>query len=115
MDQEIEEVIEDEWFLYALYDPITGIMHLTYSPNRTHTEPASTAKAEGDGAPEIEITPQMVAAGMEAADLLSYQWGETPEVPLVCRVFAAMWDASPMSSECRWRTSEITPLRRHNL
>ncbi len=44
--------------------------------------------------PEPEITTEMVEAGLRAADLISFQFGYTPPVPLVSRVFRAMWTAS---------------------
>lgn len=50
------------------------------------------------GAPaedEIEITPEMIEAGLIAADLISFQFGHTPPVPLVSRVFLAMLKTHP--------------------
>lgn len=41
-------------------------MHLTYHDSDTHTGTASTAKAGEAGAPEVEITPEMIDAGEEA-------------------------------------------------
>ncbi len=38
-------------------------MHLTYHDSERHTGTASPARAKGDGAPEIEITPEMIEAG----------------------------------------------------
>ena len=54
---------------------------------------------------EIEVTPEMIVAGVEAADLISYEWGETPEVTLVSRVFRAM-DAVRSDSPPRRARSE---------
>jgi hypothetical protein len=42
-----------------------GIMHLTYHDSDTHLGTASAAKAAEAGAPEIEITPAMIEAGMK--------------------------------------------------
>lgn len=39
-------------------------MHLTYPDSDTHTGTASTANAGEAGAPEIEITASMLAAGI---------------------------------------------------
>jgi hypothetical protein len=53
-----------------------------------HTE----AKTSGS---KIEITDEMIAARIEAADLISYEWGETAEGTLVSRVYRAMRACSP--------------------
>ena len=56
-----------------------GIMHLTYHDSDTHTGAASTANAGEAGAPEIEITPEMIAAGAEAYLLRDAESLEAPE------------------------------------
>ena len=48
-------------------NPRKGIMHLTYRTETPHPETPSVS-AEGVGAPEIEITAEMLAAG---ADVLA--------------------------------------------
>jgi hypothetical protein len=40
-------------------------MHLTYHKSDRHTSEVSTAAADEAGAPEVEITPEMIAAGSE--------------------------------------------------
>lgn len=59
-------------------------------------EIANPAAPEGADTPaeEIEITEEMIDAGLEAADLLSFRVGYTAPVPLVCEVYRAMWSAS---------------------
>src|SRR5208282_1854830 len=42
---------------------VGGIMHLTYHDSKPYASEVSTAKAEEAGAPEIEITPEMIAVG----------------------------------------------------
>jgi hypothetical protein len=84
-------------------------MHLTYHDSSGHKATASTANAEEAGAPEIEIeiTPAMIEAGMEAAALLTYRWGETAEPALVSRVFAAMLALShPVAGRIRVRSAD---------
>ena len=49
--------------------------------------------------PEIEITPAMLAAGIEAANLISYEWGYGEEANLVSRVYLAMVAAKVHSVE----------------
>jgi hypothetical protein len=39
-------------------------MHLTYHESARHTSPASDVDASEAGAPEIEITPAMIEAGI---------------------------------------------------
>ncbi len=65
---------------------VGGIMHLTYHKAAPHKIGASSAKAEGAGAPEIEVTPQMVEAGRDALMIFStLLW--TPDRSRVCCVF----------------------------
>ena len=54
-----------------------------------------TALAGEACASEIEITPEMIAAGVEAAELITYDWGSTPEGTLVSRVYRAMYKCAP--------------------
>lgn len=54
-------------------------MHLTYHDSDTHTGTASDAKAGEAGAPEVEITPEMIAAGAEAYLLRDAESLEAPE------------------------------------
>ena len=42
---------------------------------------------------EIEITPEMIEAGVKAADLLLFEWGEDSSESLVSRVYRAMYAA----------------------
>src|ERR1700738_1977142 len=58
---------------------VWGIMHLTYLPEKLSDSPSASVDSDQAGAPGIEITPRMVAAGIEAADLLFYRWGENAE------------------------------------
>ena len=44
----------------------------------------------GAPGPESEITPAMIEAGIDAAELESYEWGWGEEEALVKRVFEAM-------------------------
>ncbi len=44
-------------------------MHLTYLDSDGHKATASTANAGGAGAPEIEVTPAMIAAGCDEMEL----------------------------------------------
>lgn len=39
---------------------------------------------------EIEITPEMIEAGIRAANLITYEFGSTREGKLVSRVYRAM-------------------------
>ena len=96
----------DSLLLGAGYEPalspgqiqIRGIMHLTYPDSDTHTGAVSTANAGETGAPEakIEITPEMIEAGVcqycSADDIL-----ETKE-EIVRRVFLAMCRAKTMAA-----------------
>jgi hypothetical protein len=54
-------------------------MHLTYPNSDPHTGTASTADAGEAGAPEVEITPEMIAAGAEAYLLRDAESLEAPE------------------------------------
>jgi hypothetical protein len=63
---------------------IRGIMHLTYHDSDTHTGTASTAKVEETGAPEVEITDEMIEAGERA--LLDIGCGDSD--PSVCATVA---------------------------
>jgi hypothetical protein len=45
--------------------------------------------------PDELITDEIIEAGIRAADLISYEWGSTPEGKLVSRVYQAMRTLSP--------------------
>lgn len=60
-------------------------MHLTYHDSDTHTGTASTAKAGEAGAPVIEITPEMIEAGVDA-----YYASSDIDEEMVKAVFMAM-------------------------
>jgi hypothetical protein len=70
-------------------------MHLTYLDKTPHSETPSVS-AEGVGAPEIDITPEMVAAGVAAMAEHHYShaeddpWGEQ-----VVTVYRAMYALMP--------------------
>ena len=67
-------------------------MHLTYHDSDTHTGTASTAKAEETGAPEVEITPEMVSSGVaflqDAAVGIDSPWAVEPD--FVAELFRVM-------------------------
>jgi len=74
-------------------------MHLTYHDSKPHTSEVSTAKAEEAGAPDddsrprfsteelsiIEVTPEMIEAGIDEFGL--FDWGDPAEwiVPMIYR------------------------------
>jgi hypothetical protein len=47
------------------------------------------------------VTDEMIEAGVKAANLISYEWGSTPEGKLVSRVYQAMRILSPENQESR--------------
>jgi len=53
----------------------------------------ASCELDEDGAPEIEVTAEMVRAGKDAAQLLTYEWGYPSEEILVARVYRAMHQA----------------------
>ncbi len=71
-------------------------MHLTYHDSKPHEAP--TTKAEGAGAPDIEITPEMIDAGLQ------YLYGVEPFcrrpgtrqelIAALKMIFTAMYQAS---------------------
>jgi hypothetical protein len=65
-------------------------MHLTYPDSDGHKAPAPFANADGDGAPEIEIevTPEMIAAG--AAVLCRFETFTASEAYWAEEVYRAM-------------------------
>jgi hypothetical protein len=68
-----------------------GVVHLKYLNSDGHKATASPASAGEAGAPEIEITPAMIAAGVCALPFLSSsEIGSLTEETLVSRVFLAM-------------------------
>lgn len=69
---------------------IRGIMHLTYPDSDPHTGTVSTANAGETGAPEIEITPEMIEVGLDAF----YEW-------------IMMDDDDPRSASRRFAVTEI--------
>jgi hypothetical protein len=73
---------------------IRGIMHLTYHPDYGHKSEATTANAGEAGASgddEIEITQEMIAAGVQALPFMDFSAiGSMTEETLVSRVFRAM-------------------------
>ena len=40
--------------------------------------------------PEIEVTPEMIEAGVRAADLIGFRWGWDSEETVVLRAYLAM-------------------------
>jgi hypothetical protein len=62
-------------------------MHLTYRDPLAHTGMVSAPSAE-TGAPEVEITPAMIDAGLDV--LADYDPGWTNEPELVSRIFSEM-------------------------
>jgi len=77
---------------------IWGIMHLTYHDSKPHTSEASPAKAEGAGAPGIEITPEMIEAGLQylyGAEPFCGRPGTRQELIAALKmIFTAMYKAS---------------------
>jgi hypothetical protein len=72
-------------------------MHLTYPNSDHHIASASPNDSGEAGAPanEIEVTPAMIAAGVDA-----FNENYDPEDPegennIVLRVFSSMWRAGP--------------------
>jgi hypothetical protein len=63
-------------------------MHLTYHNSDGHKATASTASAGGAGAPEIEITPEMIEAG--AAVLCRFETFTASEEYWAEEVYRAM-------------------------
>ena len=71
----------------------SGIMHLTDRNENAYKEPASAVEAEAEGAsaPEIEITPEMIKAGLY--ELSFFHPGEDPaefRAEIVADIYRAM-------------------------
>jgi hypothetical protein len=72
--------------------------------NEVETAPAAMIEAGLEpttGVTALEITDEMIVAGLKAADLLSLRFGYTAPVPLVVRVFQAMVAAGPYRLEAK--------------
>jgi hypothetical protein len=63
-------------------------MHLTYRDSDPHTSPVLPASAGEAGAPEIEITPAMIEAGVLAWSQGDEEF-DSPDV-IVSRIFVAI-------------------------
>jgi hypothetical protein len=72
--------------------PAGGIMHLTYRTETPHSETPSVS-AEGVGAPEIDITPEMIDAGV--AELCASNEDFEDRRDIIRRIFEAMSYAKP--------------------
>ena len=74
---------------------IRGIMHLTYPDFDPNILSASSAEYGEAGAPanEIEITPEMIAAGAEV--LYAFETETTDETYWAIKVYVAMRNAAP--------------------
>lgn len=66
-------------------------MHLTYHKPERNVKPASSAMAEGTGAPEIEVTPAMFEAGLAAYFDEEGRFSDLSD--LLERIFRAMMKA----------------------
>jgi hypothetical protein len=73
-----------------------GIMHLTYRDSPPHTSAVSGASASEAGAPEIEVTPAMVAAGEDV--IFSYR-DDLMASSLAVEVYRAMEQARKYPKE----------------
>ena len=63
---------------------------------------------------EIEVTHEMIWAGIRAAKLISFDWGLDDEGDVVSRVYRAMVCAKDQCSHPLERTGGIMPRDRHN-
>jgi hypothetical protein len=75
-------------------------MHLTYHDRDRYASEASPAKAEEAGAPEIEITDDMIAAGVKACEL--WDSGDPPEWKA--------WSIYSAMERARRQTTEVQKL-----
>lgn len=67
-------------------------MHLTYRDSGGHSSPVSTANAEEAGAPDIEVTPAMIEAGL--AELYGFDRETCIAEEAVVAIFRKMMAAS---------------------
>ena len=56
---------------------------------------------------ETDVTPELIGAGVKAADPIFFEWGSTPEGTLVSRVYLAR-DAGRRDHPLTLRHSEVT-------
>ncbi len=74
-------------------------MHLTYHNLEGHASEVSTANAEETGAPEVEISPEMITAGLYAFDGIDMGDWDAPE-RLVRNVYLAMEEVRRANNLC---------------
>jgi hypothetical protein len=69
-----------------------GIMHLTYHDEAPKSGKPVSDSTDSAGAPEIEITPEMIAAGVN--EIASYNLDFESREDAVARIYEAMFLAS---------------------